>query len=147
MAGTLSVEDRIAIADLYARYAWSLDTRDVETFATLFADDGAIEMPDVGRFEGRAEVLRYGRLLTDDPTYPGRQHWIGQSLVEGDSEQCQVRSYGMVTGRSSDGVSAVRSLGYYTDKLVKVDGQWRFRDRVWQRWGGDILLRFFGTVS
>ena len=59
-------------------------------------------MPDVGRFEGRAEVLRYGRLLTDDPTYPGRQHWIGQSLVEGDSEQCQVRSYGMVTGRSKE---------------------------------------------
>ena len=130
----------------YARYAWSLDTHDVESFAALIADDGAIEMPDVGRFEGRPEVLRYGRLLTDNPTYPGRQHWIGQSLVDGDSEHCQVRSYGIVTGRSNDGVSAVRSLGYYADKLVKIDGQWPFRERVWRRWGGDVLARFFDAV-
>lgn len=100
----------------------------------------------VGRFEGRSEVLRYGRLVTDDPTYPGRQHWIGQSLFDGDSERCQVRSYGMVTGRSKDGVSAVRSLGYYTDHLVRVDGKWMFGERVWKRWQGEILSRFFETV-
>src|SRR5690349_14154988 len=98
MAGALTLQDRVDIAE-------------------LFAPDGAIEMPGVGRFEGNAEVLRYGKLLTDDPAYPGRQHWVGQSLFDGDTERCQVRSYAMVTGRSRDGVSALRSLGYYTDQL------------------------------
>jgi SnoaL-like protein len=146
MAAPLSLQDRVDIAELYARYAWSLDTRDVTGFAELFAPDGAIEMPDVGRFEGRSEVLRYGRLLTDDPTYPGRQHWIGQSLLEGDTERCRVRSYGMVTGRSKDGTSALRSLGYYSDQLVKLDGRWMFGERVWRRWEGDVLSRFSESV-
>ena len=143
MAGALTLQDRADIAELFARYAWSLDRRNVDEFAQLFAPDGVIEMPDVGRFEGNAEVLRYGKLLTDDPTYPGRQHWVGQSLFDGDTERCQVRSYGMVTGRSRDGVSAVRSLGYYTDQLVKANGRWMFAERVWRRWEGDVLSHFF----
>jgi hypothetical protein len=147
MPGPLTLQDRVEIAELYARYAWGLDTRSVEDFARLFAPDGAIEMPGVGRFEGRDEVLRYGRLLTDDPAYPGRQHWIGQSIFDGDTEACQVRSYGMVTGRSQDGASSVRSLGYYTDRVVKIDGRWMFAERVWKRWEGDILAKFFGPAE
>lgn len=147
MPAPLTLQDRADIADVYARYAWSLDTRDVDGFASLFALDAAIEMPGVGRFEGRDEVLRYGKLLTDDPAYPGRQHWIGQSLFEGDAEHCRVQSYAMVTGRSQDGVSGLQSLGYYTDRLVKVDGQWMFAERVFQRWGGDVLSRFQVTTG
>jgi hypothetical protein len=59
MAGALTLQDRADIAELFARYAWSLDRRNVDEFAQLFAPDGVIEMPDVGRFEGNAEVLRY----------------------------------------------------------------------------------------
>jgi hypothetical protein len=147
LAGQLTLQDRIDIVDLYARYAWNLDTRDIAGFAQLFAPDGAIEMPDVGRFEGRDEVFRYGKLLTDDPAYPGRQHWIGQSLFDGDAERCRVQSYAMVTGRSGDGVSGLRSLGYYTDQLIKVDGQWLFGERVFKRWGGDVLSRFASPPS
>src|SRR5215207_4871163 len=110
MAEPFTLQDRLEITDLFARYAWCLDTRDVEGFAANFAPNGSIEMPGVGRFEGRPEVLRYGKLLTDDPGYPGRQHFIAQSLFEGDSAQCRVRSYAMVTSRKPGGTCAVLSL-------------------------------------
>jgi hypothetical protein len=140
----LSLQNRIAISDLYARYAWCLDTRDIERFGENFAPDGVIDMPGVGRFEGRDEVRRYARMLTDDPAYPGRQHWIGQSLFEGDDSRCSVRSYAMVTQRAASGPSSILSLGFYTDQCVKADDRWVFAERVFRRWEGEVLARFFG---
>jgi SnoaL-like domain len=139
----LTLQDRFDIADLFARYAWCLDRRDIEAFGDNFAPDGAIDMPGVGRFQGREEVRRYARMLTDDPAYPGRQHWIGQSLIEGDTSRCSVRSYAMVTRRSDSGASAILSLGYYSDQLVKLENGWVFGERVFRRWEGDVLARFF----
>ena len=140
---SLQLEDRIAINDLFARYAWCLDTRDIEGFGANFAADGVIDMPGVGRFEGREEVRRYGRMLTDDPAYPGRQHWIGQSLIEGDVSRCSVRSYAMVTVRPSSGPSSILSLGFYADQCVKAGDRWVFQERVFRRWEGEVLARFF----
>ena len=142
MAGPFTLQDRLEITDLFARYAWCLDTRDVDGFAANFAPDGAIEMPGVGRFEGRPEVLRYGKLLTDDAAYPGRQHFIAQSLFDGNAERCSVRSYAMVTSRQADGSCAVLSLGHYADVCVKQDGRWFFAERVFKRWAGDVLQAF-----
>jgi hypothetical protein len=134
--------ERLKINELYARYAWGLDTKDIENWADLFMADGSIEMPDVGRFTGRAEIVRYGHLLTDDPAYPGRQHWVNQTVLEGDESQAVANSYGMITYRDADGKSSVRGTGRYRDVLVKHEGRWKFRERVWYRWGGDVLDRF-----
>ena len=149
MAASLTLEDRVAISDVFARYAWSLDTRDLDGFAATFAPDGAIQMPGVGRFEGRDEVRRYGKLLTDDPRYPGRQHFIAQSRFDsnGDGARCTVRSYAMVTSRSAEGACSVLSLGYYTDQMVKRDGEWMFAERIFERWGGEILRAFQQPAS
>ena len=136
------LEDRIGITDLFARYAWSLDTRDIDAFGENFAPDGVIDMPGVGRFEGREEVRRYGRMLTDDAAYPGRQHWIGQSLIEPNALGCSVRSYAMVTLRPASGPCSILSLGYYSDQCVKLENRWVFAARVFRRWEGDVLSRF-----
>ena len=44
-----SVEDRIRIGDLFARYMWAIDTGDVETLTGCFTEDGSLESPAVGR--------------------------------------------------------------------------------------------------
>jgi hypothetical protein len=116
----LTLQDRVEISDLFARYAWCLDTRDVEGFASNFAPNGAI----------------------DDPAYPGRQHFIAQSLFDGDGNRCRVRSYAMVTSRKPDGACAVLSLGHYDDVCVKLEGHWVFAERVFKRWAGDVLQAF-----
>jgi hypothetical protein len=143
MLAELTLQDRIGISDLFARYAWCLDTRDIEAFGDNFAVDGIIDMPGVGRFEGRQEVRRYAKMLTDDPAYPGRQHWIGQSLVQADASGCSVRSYAMVTRRPTDGPCSILSLGYYNDRCVKqANDIWVFAERVFRRWEGDVLRGF-----
>ncbi len=143
MHAAIALEDRVGITDLFARYAWSLDTRDIEAFGENFAPDGVIDMPGVGRFEGREEVRRYGRMLTDDAAYPGRQHWIGQSLIEPNPSGCSVRSYAMVTQRLASGPGSILSLGYYLDQCVKFEKRWVFAERVFRRWEGEVLSRFF----
>lgn len=143
MHAGIPLEDRVGITDLFARYAWCLDTRDIEAFGENFAPDGVIDMPGVGRFEGREEVRRYGRMLTDDAAYPGRQHWIGQSLIERTTSGCSVRSYAMVTLRSSSGPCSILSLGYYADQCVRFENRWVFAERVFRRWEGEVLSRFF----
>jgi hypothetical protein len=38
----------------------------------------------------------------------------------------------------------LRFAGYYEDKLVKVDGQWLFKERIIRLWDGPILSAFPG---
>ena len=38
----LTVEDRLAIQDLLARYAWALDTGDVDSFVACFTPDAVV---------------------------------------------------------------------------------------------------------
>jgi uncharacterized protein (TIGR02246 family) len=142
VAGPLTEADRQEIAELFARYAWTMDTRDLDRFVENFAPDGAIVMPGVGSFEGRAEVRRYAEMLTGDPKYPGRQHFVSQSIFDGDSERCRVQSYGWVTRRGADGACAILSLGQYQDVVVKHEGRWVFAEREYRRWEGEVLERF-----
>jgi ketosteroid isomerase-like protein len=58
-SAALSVADRIAIQDLIARYAWALDTGDVDALVRCFTRDCAVieevfEDPD--RWEGHEGV-------------------------------------------------------------------------------------------
>jgi hypothetical protein len=55
-AGPLTTEDRIAINDLLAAYAWALDTGDVDALVACFTLDAVVieevfETPD--RWEGQ----------------------------------------------------------------------------------------------
>ena len=139
----VAVADRLLCLELFARYAWALDTHDVEAYVALFAPEGFTEMPGLGRFQGAARLREYGHSLTDDPRYKGRQHWCAQSVFEADGDAIRVKSYGSITYRNPETKeTGILGTGYYLDRLVKVDGKWRFAERVWNRWEGDILKGF-----
>ena len=73
-------EDRFAIQDLMARYAWALDTGDYETYATLFTRDGVfVERGEV--FQGRAALAEHVRELAA-VMRPGNRHHNTQLLFE-----------------------------------------------------------------
>ena len=46
---TISVQDRSAIHDLMARYAWCLDRGDLDGLAAIFTPDGTIHSATTGR--------------------------------------------------------------------------------------------------
>jgi hypothetical protein len=143
----LSVADRIAIQDLIARYAWALDTGDVDSLVTCFTTDCAVieevfEDPD--RWEGHAGVRRLGEHYRNSAGFPGRQHHVSQSIVAGNSARCAVKSFAFVTECHGEPPYTLRFTGYYDDRLEKVDGQWLFQERTIRLWDGPVLARFPG---
>ncbi len=56
MAGA-SIEDRLAIHDLFVRYTTALDAGDVETVVDCFTADAALESPVIGKIAG-SEAIR-----------------------------------------------------------------------------------------
>src|ERR1700728_1767187 len=92
----LSVADRIAIQALSARAAWAHDTGGIGSLVACFTTGCAVieevfENPD--RWEGHDGVRRLGEHYRNAAGFPGRQHHVSHSLVEGNSECCSVKSF------------------------------------------------------
>jgi hypothetical protein len=139
---TLSAADRAEALDLFARYAWSLDTNDPDSFVECFAPNGTIVMPKDGTFTGPDELRTYHQIVTGQELFPGRQHFISQSIIRGTSERATAKSYCQITYRDPQGKSIIQGLGYYQDELVRNGQQWQFARREFFRWGGEVLARF-----
>ena len=60
-------EDRAAIIDLQGRYLFALDFQDAQTYASTFAEDGAINWAR-GEIKGRKAIYEFMSSGTYDPT-------------------------------------------------------------------------------
>lgn len=143
----VTIADRMAIQDLLAKYAWALDTGDVDGFIACFTPDAVVieevfEEPD--RWEGHANLRRLAEHYKSVPDFPGRQHHVSQVLVEGTARRCGVRSFAFVTECRGEPPYILRFAGYYEDRVVKVRGEWLFEQRIIRLWDGPVLARFPG---
>lgn len=138
MASTLSTEDRLDIQDLYARYAWALDTGDVEGVVQTFVPDGVVVTTNGDRHEGRDGIRAWGKARLAVPKAFGSQHVACQLLMQGDGEICKVKSYRatLTYNQVEETKRAVDVVGYYLDTCVKRDGVWYFSERVFKIWAG-----------
>lgn len=146
MSGLCS-EDRREIQDLIHRYAWALDTGDVERFVDCFCADGALvwdafETPD--RHEGAEALRRFATFLRDLPTSAGRQHFVANTLIEEAGDEARAYSYVVVFTRQADGPHAAGVMGWYEDAFRRTPHGWRIRERVIRDWSGPVLARFAG---
>ena len=146
-AKSLAIADRIAINDLFAEYAWALDTGDVDALVACFTPDAVVieevfEDPD--HWEGRDNIRRFAEHYRNVPNFPGRQHHLSQLLVKGDGNRCSARSFALVTECRGEPPYTLRFAGYYDDKLVKLRNRWLFRERIIRLWDGEVLSRFPG---
>lgn len=144
---SLTVRDRLALNDLLARYAWALDTGDVDAFVACFTPDAVVveevfEEPD--RWEGQENIRRLAEHYGSVRDFPGRQHHVSQVLVEGDARCCAIRSFVFVTECRGEPPYVTRFAGYYEDRAVKRRGEWRFQERTIRLWDGPVLARFPG---
>ena len=144
---SLSGKDRREIQDIIHRYAWALDTGDVERFVSCFCPDGvliwdAFETPD--RYEGTDALRRFATVLRDLPSSAGRQHFISNTLIEGEADEARACSYVIVFTRRDAGPHLVGVMGWYEDVLRRSAQGWRIRERVIRDWSGPVLARFAG---
>jgi hypothetical protein len=143
-SGGLSPTERVAIDDLFARVAWALDTRDEAALSRLFTADALID-DDAGtfHFEGPEAALEFSRALASDPTFPGRQHWAGQTLFLRDGDVLLARSFGMAPHLHAGlRTNFLAWLGFYEDTLVSTDGRWQIKARRFHQWKDDVLADF-----
>ncbi len=150
MAGSLSVADQLAIREVIARYAWALDTGDVEGFVACFCRDGvllwdAFEEPQ--RWEGHAALRHFATFFRDQPTSAGRQHHVTNTVVTACNGGARSRSYAAVALRQGDGPHLLHVMGYYEDLFRVEEGEWRLAERVIRDWSGPILGAFAGQTG
>jgi hypothetical protein len=131
-ASTLTVEDRLEIAELLDRYAFILDScpdhNNGYGFADLFTPDGGF--PVINAF-GREAVALVGGRTPDGGCTPSRQR--------GPQNQIQVPVGHIIeaTPEGAKGVSQVLEVtggdlhwaGWYNDVYVKTSRGWRFKTR------------------
>lgn len=150
MPTELLPQDRLAIHDLMASLAWSLDTAAVDDFVACFATDGevvwdAFEAPL--RWTGPAALRTFIQGLRDLPGSAGRQHFVTNLRVRGAEDGALATAYVLVTLRDSEGSVRTIVAGHYDDALCIEDGHWRLRRHVIRDWAGPVLSRFAGQTG
>lgn len=142
-----SVEDELAIRELYARYCWALDTGDTDGYCALFTEDAeATEETAGGELEvrkGRAEIRKLVLKFHERPDFPGHQHQMAQLVFEPDGEdRWIVRSYAWATINRPPAPPHLHWCGHIRDVVTKEDGQWKIAAKDIMGWSGDVLHRF-----
>lgn len=123
---TLSTEDRHAIEELYARYAWTFDFGQAEAWAEVFTPDGVLGrygFPDV---TGTEELIAFAR---DRDATPGIIHHNSNLSFEATPTGARGRAYCLVLRAHMGEPLRIRNFAFYEDEMVKVDGEWRFTKR------------------
>lgn len=147
MSDSLSPADQSAIQALLYRYAWALDTGDVDAFVEVFSHDGvlvwdAFEVPE--EWHGHAELRAFAEDLRDLPSTAGRQHHVANVLATGGQGLASVKAYVTVHLRQAEAPHPVTVMGWYEDECVQVDGVWKIRRHVIRDWCGPVLRRLAG---
>lgn len=130
---TLSTEDRIAIEDTMARYAWAMADKDWTAWRATLTNDATVDYTTAGGVAGSAdEALEWlqGALGGFDVT----ASLVGNVVVEADDgDSATVRSlYRMVMRMAGDEPVYLEASGWYRDRLVRSGDDWLIADRFEQ---------------
>ncbi len=118
--------DKIAIVELVARYNHAIDHQDTATWVNLFTEDGLLLTDDKIRAQGRDALRAYAG--SAPPEGRSRRHWTSNIVIDIDGETAVLKAYVMVFNLA-EGLSTPYLMAEYDDRLIKVDGQWRFKLR------------------
>jgi len=124
-SGILTLADKWEIQELVAQYAYAIDHRQAQDWAELFTEDGQFISAGTLRARGREELIEYVKRA--EQTGNQIRHWTCNMLVEGDSERARLRLYVMAIDVSQ----TIRPylMGEYDDRVVKLQGRWKFEVR------------------
>ncbi len=126
----MSIEDRLAIHDLFVRYTTALDQGDVETVVDCFTDDAALESPVIGVIAGRKAIRTFaGRFAAQRAGGTQFRHTNIAAEIEAGANRARASAYLLVL-ITQDGKSRMLPPGRYECEVVKQGGGWRFQRRV-----------------
>ena len=130
MSDLQAIADRVEIEALRGEFTDALIMGDYDRVASLFAQDGAVRIPDInaeaaGREEIRAGIERLQGLWDYfvQTTHPG--------TIQLDGDTASGRAYIAELGRSRDGRSEL-NYAIYHDRYQRTGDGWKFTERVYE---------------
>ena len=119
-------EDKEAIRELFAEYAFRMDDGRYTELGALFTDDGVWQAP-YATARGPAEIAAL--MAANIPAEPKRKHFVMNSLIALDGDRATARTSYLVVLQAA-GQGLVPSVaGTYEDVLVRTADGWRFGAR------------------
>jgi hypothetical protein len=134
----LTLEDRVAIDGLYARYCHTFDVGDGDGFAALFTPDGSFEHAGNVTFTGTDDLAAFVRDRWD--AKPGMRHFTANVVVEPEGDGARGYAYVFVFRLGDGPPLRLRNTGEYRDAFVKTGGGWRFAKRTFTSWLPDDVV-------
>lgn len=133
---TISVDDRLEINELLARYNWAIDCDDADAFVETFADDGEFVTKDKvykGHDELR-DLMVYLHEKRDGDAARSLYHIVSNVVLERIDDD-HIRFVGQLIGpRISSANVHTLQLGWYDDVLTRTAAGWRFGRRHFRIW-------------
>jgi uncharacterized protein (TIGR02246 family) len=124
------LEDRLAIHDLFVRYATALDAGDVATVVDCFTGDAVLESPAIGTISGRAAIRAFAeRFAAERAAGTQFRHMVTNIAAASDGARAQASAY-LLVFVTEDGKSRRLPPGRYECEAVKEAGSWRFSRRL-----------------
>lgn len=127
---SLTVEDRLEIAELPARYCHYSDYGDYEALAALFTADVVTILVGVGEYIGVEAQVRHAR---DTATWTSGHAWhvVTNLWIEPTLDGAVARYYmlGMLNTGADDRAGGVTTSGRFTDHVVRTADGWRIKRR------------------
>jgi len=128
MAITGTLEDREEVRALHARYCLTIDTGRYDEWIDCFTEDGVFESPRFGKHSGRDGLKRFALLHKESLGGAQVLHLVSNPAFELDGDSGDGTAY-LLYCHCKDGRVQQSTVGYYTDKLRKTPGGWRFASR------------------
>jgi uncharacterized protein (TIGR02246 family) len=135
----MSIEEKLAIHEMIARYSYTYDGEDAEGFANLFVEDGVFEIfvpgktgPSV-RLQSRREIREWAaqRLQEREGRFTSRHYQSGVLFDELTSEAARTRTMVLVTHQGvTEAAPRPTVSGVYHDQWCKTHEGWRLAHRA-----------------
>lgn len=146
----VSADDRAAIIELYARYAWGLDLADPDMLLSAFAEDAEFDHLWQGKVKGHAAIAQNARELWNDRQHWwfGRQHLFNHYIMARQPDGAVlVRCFFQIVQFNVDyGTNFLFGIGTREDLCVQRGDQWVFKSLFINAWRSQADVPWKGEV-
>lgn len=133
----IALQDRLAIGELVASYAWASDSRDFAGMAELFCADATVTIETVAtgirtEVRGAREIADYVESRHRDEFARGhrRRHMTDCLVIDFcDGRRAASRAYFCVVVSLHGRAPSTTAMGWYEDSFRKEGERWRFDRR------------------
>jgi len=128
-----TIEDRLAIEDLFVRYTTALDNGDVDGVVSCFTQDGWLDSPIVGCHQGREQLRAFAEKIAASIRLRGAQyrHVVSNFRIETTKNRARARCY-LLDFVTIGEKCELLSPGEYDCELEKIGEEWFFVSRIVQ---------------